>query len=37
VLAGVGHIPQIERPEAFNALLVQSLTAPPVDSTARRD
>jgi pimeloyl-ACP methyl ester carboxylesterase len=37
VLPGVGHIPQIERPDAFNALLVRSLTTPPVDSPARRD
>jgi pimeloyl-ACP methyl ester carboxylesterase len=37
VLPEVGHIPQIERPDAFNALLVRSLTTLPMDSTARRD
>lgn len=36
VLAGVGHIPQIERPEAFNSLLVRSLAALPRTNSAER-
>ena len=38
VLSGVGHIPQLERPDAFNALLVRTLTTlPRVDSAVRTD